>query len=253
MRIGLILAALLLSLAPARAERVVVSLSEHQIEIGSNYTGTQLALFGIIEQDDQSLVRTGPTDVVVTVRGPRENMTVRQKERVGPVWINRSQQKFVAVPTVLGVASSRRLEDIATSDVRRRLRIGLSAVVEAPEMAFEPNAQEDPFRTALIRLKVKEGLWREDTRGVLFVTEGFFRAAVPIAATAPTGNYDVEVMVLSGNAIVARRNASFEVVKAGFEERFTHLAQNRSFVYGLIIAALSLSFGWLASVIFRRD
>lgn len=253
MRAWLALAALLLAALPARAERVVVSLSENQIEIGSNYTGTQLALFGIIEQDEQHLVRTGPTDVVVTVRGPRENMTVRRKERVGPVWINRSQQKFVAVPTVLGVATSRPLPEMATDEVRRRLRLGLSAIVESPEMAFEQTIEEDPFRTALIRLKLKEGLWREEARGVTFVTEGFFRAAVPIAATAPTGNYDVEVLVLSGNALVARRNASFEVVKTGFEERVTTLSQNRSFLYGFGIAALSLTFGWIASVIFRRD
>lgn len=253
MRAAFALLAFLLAALPARAERVVVSLSENQIEIGSNYTGTQLALFGIIEQDDQQLVRNGPTDIVVTVRGPRENMTVRLKERVGPVWLNRRQQKFVAVPTVLGVATTRPLGEIATDDVRRRLRLGLSAIVEAPEMAFEQTSEEDPFRAALIRLKVKEGLWREEPRGVTFVTEGFFRATVPIAATAPTGNYDVEVLVLSGNALVARRNASFEVVKTGFEERVSTLSQSRSLVYGLSIAALSLSFGWLASVIFRRD
>jgi uncharacterized protein (TIGR02186 family) len=253
MKAALALGALLLAAAPARAERVVVSLSDNQVAIGSNYTGTQLALFGIIEQDDQALVRTGRTDVVVTVRGPRESMTVRQKERVGPVWINRRQQKFVSVPTVLDVSTTRPLSEIATDDVRRRLRLGLSAIVEAPEMAFEPQAEEDPFRAALIRLKLREGLWREDTRGVAFVTEGFFRASMPIPATAPIGNYDVEVMVLSGNALVARRNASFEVVKTGFEERVTTLSQNRALLYGLTIAALSLGFGWLATVIFRRD
>ena len=253
MRALLALFLLVCATLPTRADRVVVSLSENQIEIGSNYTGTQLALFGIIELDDKSLVLTGPTDVVVTVRGPRESMTVRRKERIGPVWINRSQQKFVAVPSVLEVAASRRLEEIASPDVRRRLRIGLSAIVEAPEMAFEQTEGEDPFRAALIRLKLKEGLWREEPRGVTFVTEGFFRSSVPIPATAPTGNYDVEVMVLSGNALVARRNASFEVVKTGFEERMTSLSQGRSLAYGLGIGALSLVFGWLASVIFRRD
>ena len=253
MRAFLACFALLFALAPAQAERVVVSLSENQIAIGSNYTGTQLALFGIIEQDDQAVVRTGAYDVVVTVRGPRDNMTVRQKERVGPVWINRSQQKFVAVPTLLGVATSRPLAEMTTPGVRRRLRLGLSAIVEAPEMAFEPETEDDPFRAALIRLKTREGLWREDDRGVVFVTEGFFRAAVPIPATAPTGNYDVEVLVLSGDALVARRNASFEVVKSGFEERVSHLAQDRSTLYGLMIAAFSVGFGWLATVIFRRD
>lgn len=253
MRLALALAALLLACSPARADKVVVSLSENEIAIGSNYTGTQLALFGIIERDDQSRTRKTPMEIVVTMRGPRENMTVRQKEHVGPVWINSSQQKFVAVPSVLTVATTRPLEEIATPEERSRLRLGLSAIVAAPEMAFEHAVEEDPFRAALIRLKLKEGLWREEVRGVVFVSDGFFRATVPIPATAPTGNYDVEVAVLAADKLVARRNASFEVVKAGFEDRVSHLAQDRPLLYGLMIAALSIGFGWLASVIFRRD
>lgn len=252
-RLAVPLLAVLSGVLPARAERVVVSLSENQIRIGSNYTGTRLALFGLVERDDRKPAPAATTAVVVIVRGPRENMTVRRKERMGPVWINRSQQKFVAVPTVLNVASSRPIDEIATPAVRRRLRLGLAEIVHAPEMTFEQTTEQDPFREALIRLKTKEGLWRQDMRGVIFVADGFFRATVPIPATAPTGNYDVEVVILSGEKLVARRNASFEVVKRGFEERISYLSQDRSFLYALLIGMLSLGSGWLASVIFRRD
>lgn len=253
MRAWLALFALLLALAPARAERIVVSLSENVVAIGSNYTGTRLALYGIVERDDRRLIGKTPLDVVVTVRGPRENMTVRQKERIGPVWINRSQQKFVAVPTVLTVATSRPIEEIATPQERRRLRLGLASVAWGPEMSFEPLTGEDRFRDALVRLKQKEGLWHEATRGVLIVTDGFFRASIPLPGTAPTGNYSVEVTVLSGKKLLGQRTASFEVVKTGFEERVSQLSQDRSIFYGLAIAMMSLGFGWLASVIFRRD
>jgi len=253
MRARLALAALLLATLPARAERLVVSLSESVIAIGSNYTGARLALYGIVERDDRRLAGKPPFDVVVTVRGPRENMTVRQKERVGPVWINRSQQKFVAVPTVLTVATTRPVDEIATAKERRRLRLGLSSVVWAPEMSFEPLTGEDPFRDALLRLKQKEGLWREIDRGVVLVTDGFFRASIPLPGTAPTGNYSVEVTVIAGARVLGQRTASFEVVKTGFEERVSQLSQDRSIFYGLAIAVMSLGCGWLASVIFRRD
>ena len=253
MRRWLVAILLLVAALPARAERLVLSLSENEIAIGSNYTGTRLALYGIIERDDRRLVGKTPLDVVVTVRGPRETVTVRQKERVGPVWLNRSQQKFASVPTVLSVAASRRVEEVGTPDLRRRLRLGLTAIVEAPEMTLEEGTADDPFRAALVRLKKKDGLWREEARGVVFVTDGFFRASVPIPATAPTGNYDVEVSVLTGGKLLARRSASFAVVKTGFEESVSHLSQDRSLLYGLSIAVMSLAFGWLASVIFRRD
>ncbi|TDR93364.1 TIGR02186 family protein [Enterovirga rhinocerotis] len=251
---ALLLAAMgLLPALPAKAERLMVSLSAHQIAIGSNYTGAQMALFGVVEDDGRDLLNLESYDVVVTVRGPREGMTVRQKERVGFVWINRSQQKFVAVPTVLAVASNRPTGEIATDAARRQMRLGLRAIVDAPEMSFESHDPDEPFRQALIRLKTKEGHWSEDPRGVVFVGPGFFRAPISVPGTAPTGNYEVEVVLLSGDRLAARRIASFEVVKTGFEERITALSQERSLPYGLGIGAMSLLFGWMASVIFRRD
>ncbi|WP_375461644.1 TIGR02186 family protein [uncultured Enterovirga sp.] len=251
--VALALLAAALGAGPAAAERLIVSLSANEVAIGSNYTGAQLVLFGVIERDGQTADRPGDYDVVVTLRGPRENLTVRRKEALGPVWINRSQQKFVAVPTVLGVFSSRRLEEIASEPVRARLRLGLEAIVQAPEFTYDRGRQDDPFRAGLIRLKMRDGLWAQTGRGVVFVTRDFFRATLPIPGTASIGNYDVEVLVMAEGTLISRRNASFEVVKAGFEEQITAFAQERSLVYGLLIGTMSLAFGWFATVIFRRD
>lgn len=241
------------STAPVRAERLTVSLSTHRVQIESNYTGAQLVLFGVIERDGQSVGRPGGFDVVVTVRGPRETLTVRRKEPVGPVWINRSQRKFVAVPAVLGVFGSRPLEEVADPAIRRRLRLGIEGVVTAPDFAADLGPGGDAFRQALVRLKRREGLWSEEDRGVTFVTGDVFRAPLPLPGIAPPGNYDVEVVVLSQGVAVGRTESGFEVAKAGFEEQVATAARDRALPYGLGIAGLSLMFGWLASVIFRRD
>lgn len=238
--------------APVRAERLVLSLSSNQVAIGSNYTGTQLVLYGIIERDAQSVSRAGALEIVATVRGPREALTVRQKEMLGPVWLNRSQRKFVAVPAVLAVLSSSPLAEIASEPFRSRFRLGLNEIVDAPEFTVDRGA-DDPFRAALVRLKRRDGLWSENERGIVFVTPAFFRGRLSLPATAPTGNYDIEVVLLSENLVLSRRNVSFEVVKSGFEEQITAAAQEHALGYGLVAAAIALAFGWLASVIFRRD
>ena len=248
-----LLAAAALAPQPALAERVVLSLSTNRVSIDSNYTGGRIVVFGVIERDGQSVGRPGDFDVVVTVSGPREALTVRRKERLGPVWLNRDQQKFVAVPAVLGVYANRPLPEIAALPLRTRLRLGTDALVGAPEFALDRGGTDDPFRSALIRLKSRDGLWQEDGRGVTFVTPDFFRSAMSLPATAPTGDYDVEAVVLSNGVPVARQSASFEVVKAGFEDQVTMTAREHALPYGLSIAAMSLLFGWLASVIFRRD
>ncbi len=242
-----------LAAAPARAERLVLSLSNHQVQISSTYTGTELTAFGVIERDAQTASRAGGFDVVITVRGPREAATVRRKEEFGPIWLNRGQQKFVAAPAFIGVLSSRALTEIVDETARRRLRLGLVAIVSAPEFTLDRGAEDEPYRAALIRLKSRDGLYVEDERGVGFVTDGFFRATIPLPATAPTGNYDVEAALFAGGALLARSQSSFELVKTGFEDRVTSIARERPLLYGIGTALISLAFGWVASVIFRRD
>jgi hypothetical protein len=53
--------------------------------------------------------------------------------------------------------------------------------------------------------------------------------------------------------LLARAQTGFDLTKIGFEQRMGDLARNWPAAYGGVIAALALLFGWLASVVFRRD
>lgn len=244
---------LLASLAPARAETLITSLSNHRVLINSNYTGTEIAVFGAIERDAQTVARATGYDVVVTVRGPRQFLTVREKERLGPVWINQEQQKFPIAPAYLGVLTSRPVEEITTPQLRQRQKIGLRAIIDAPDFTNTRDGADKPFRDALFRLKEQEGLYIEDERGVTFLTPSIFRASIPLPATAPPGNYDVEVALLADTVILARTITHFELVKTGFEQQVGDVARDWSLFYGLATALVAIFFGWSANLIFRRD
>ncbi len=243
----------LLSIGPAQAESLVVSLSFNRLAVTSTYTGTSVAVFGAVERDGQAAARSGGYDVVVTIRGPRQSLTVREKEALGPVWINRAQQKFAEVPSFLAVLSSRALPDLADAATRRRLRLGLSAIVAAPDLTLAAPAPDDPFRDALLRLRRRERLFTETASGVRFLSPTVFRATAPLPATAPVGAYDVEVVLLAGGVPLARHEGRFDLVKSGIEQGIATFARDWSLAYGLAVGALALISGWLASVIFRRD
>lgn len=236
-----------------RAESLVVSLSFSRLAVTSTYAGTSVAVFGAIERDGQAGARSGGYDVAVTIRGPRQALTVREKEALGPVWVNRGQQKFAAVPSFLAVLSSRPLADIADAATRRRLRLGLGAIVAAPDLTLAAPTPDDPFREALLRLRRRERLFTEAEAGVRFLSPTVFRATAPLSATAPVGPYDVEVVLLAGGVPLARHEARFDLVKSGVEQGIATLARDWSLAYGLAAGALALISGWLASVIFRRD
>jgi uncharacterized protein (TIGR02186 family) len=249
-----ILLLVLASMTPALAETLITSLSNHRVLINSNYTGTSIAVFGAIERDAQTIARATGYDVAITVRGPRQYLVVREKQRLGPVWLNQEQQKFSQAPAYLSVLTSRPVEEITSIQLRQRQKIGLRAIIDAPDFTSVREAGADrDFRAALHRLKAQDGLYLEDDRGVTFLTPGIFRASIPLPATAPPGDYDVEVVLFADTVILARTITHFELVKTGFEEQVGAVARDWSLLYGLAMALIAIASGWLASVIFRRD
>jgi len=250
----LVLAPLLLAGAvPALAENLITSLSNHRVLINSNYTGTSIAVFGAIERDAQTVARATGYDAVVTIRGPQQFLVVREKERLGPFWLNQGQQKFPTAPAYLAVLTSRPVAEITSEQLRQRQKIGLAAIVHAPDFTNDRGGADEPFREALLRLKSRDGLYRENERGVTFLTPSIFNASIPLPAIAPPGTYDVEVMLLADTVILARTLTHFELVKTGFEQQVGDVARDWSLLYGLAAALLALFFGWTANTVFRRD
>ena len=253
MRRALLIAVLLASAPGAGAETLIASLSTSRVLISSNYTGSSIAVFGAIERDAQTIARASDYEAVVTVRGPRETLVVREKQRVGPIWINRAEQRFPDVPAFLAVLSSGPIATITTEPLRRRLRVGLDAIAEGASASVSGMSEPNRFRDALLRLEQREGLYFQDEKGVNFLTRTIFRAAVPVPATAPPGNYEVEIALFADTVPLARVFTNFELVKIGFEQQVAVLARDWSLAYGAGTAGMALLFGWLASVVFRRD
>ncbi|MEN3930144.1 TIGR02186 family protein [Microvirga sp. W0021] len=239
---------------PAQAEKIIAALSNTRVEISSEYTGSSITVFGTIERDAQTVPRVGPYNLVVTVRGPRQTMTVRERQRLGFIWLNRDQQKFQLMPAFLSVLSSHPLEEITSDALRLKFRIGMDAIATAQDInQFQNPNQENLFRTALLRLKKQENLYHQSTQGVTFLSPSLFSAPVILPATAPTGIYDVEVALFVDNTLLDRHYSNFELIKTGFQQEVGDMSKDYPLYYGLATALAALFFGWLANILFRRD
>jgi uncharacterized protein (TIGR02186 family) len=252
------IAALLLTACaalPARAERLVVSLSNHRVAVTSNFTGEDLVLFGTIEPDRPRGALRNAYDLVVTVTGPPHTLRTRRKERVLGIWVNVDSRQFVRVPSYLGILSNRPVPAIANPEIARRLQLGLSNFILTQRVGadFADTVRDDPFRVAFVKLETQYGLYRESPDAVTFLTPTVFRVAIPILANAPTGSYSVDVQLFAEGASVARTNSALEVVKAGFEQYVADAARDHGLLYGLFASLMALVIGWMGSVVFRRD
>jgi len=249
------LGALAASSAPAAAERLVASLSNHRVMVTSNFTGEELVLFGGIEQDSASRPRRGGYDIVVTVTGPRQTTVTFRKARVLGIWVNADSRVFENAPAYLAVLSNRPLDAITNTETLRRLQLGLDNI-PLPQRAsvnIADAASDDPFRLAFIKLKSDHGLYREASNGVTFLTPTLFRASIPLPAEVPVGTYEVDVRLFADGAQIARTPSPFEVYKSGFEQLVTAAARDHGTLYGLVTAMMAIATGWFASVVFRRD
>jgi uncharacterized protein (TIGR02186 family) len=122
-----------------------------------------------------------------------------------------------------------------------------------PEGARDPKFADLPFRDALLRLKINEGLYVSKDDGVVFLSDDLFRATIPLPANVPLGIYRVETRLLIDGKVATGQRASLEVVKAGFENNVALWAQRYSALYGAATIAIALLLGWMATIIFRRD
>lgn len=257
MRRLLLRAAALLALLPAgiaagRAETLIAAMSSHQIQITSNYTGSQLTVFGLVERDGRSVSRGDPYDIVVTVRGPRRMLLVRQKERFGPIWVNGSQRRFPENPVFLLVATSRPISEMMSGETARRDRIGL-VNAERTEQVWFNDSTTTLFRESLVRIMQAKGLYAYEERGVTFLSSALFSAPIDVPAIAPVGSYTVDVVLYAGGVPLARQQTNFEVIKTGAEQRLASGAYEWPWLYGLATILLALFLGWGSSIVFRRD
>jgi uncharacterized protein (TIGR02186 family) len=242
-----LLFALLFFATPATAaeENLVSGVSQDVIQITSNYTGSDIVVFGDVEQQQGAQGR----DIVVVVRGPDTTITVRRRDRVAGIWINHDAASLSGMPSFYYLASTRPLGQIAPAATLSRYGIGVSGL--EPD-TVHAHHEVEPFRQAALRLMATEGLYRETPGGVEFLSDTLFRAHVPVPAGVSVGQYDVEVYLLRGGDVVSAQSTPLFVDQTGLERRLFNWAHNQPFGYGLAAVFMALVMGWISSVLFRR-
>ncbi len=225
----------------ARAEGLVADLTSHLIAITTGFTGASVVLFGATD---------GPGDVIVAVRGPEREMTIRRKSRVAGIWVNTQQVTFANLPSFYAVAASRPIADILSPAAAAFYRLGIANLKLAASTPA-PSVVVDAFRTALERTQQEAGLFMERSGKVDFLGERLFRTTITFPANVPTGTYLVEVFLVRDKDIVSGQTTPLVVSKVGVDAAVFEFSTRQPGFYGAIAVLTAVVAGWVASLPFR--
>lgn len=256
-RLGVILAGLfcaLLAVGQAYAateERVVASLSQKSVGITTDFTGSQIFVFGAIDRDRLADQRDQEMHIIVAVTGPNERVVLRKKSRQFGIWVNDESVEIDAAPSFYAVATSAPLEAILTetADLRHKITID-----KAIRLVGEAEKVEDPaeFSDAIIRIRRDSGIYYEDIGGVEIISGTLFQASVDLPANLVEGDYLAKVFLMREGQVVDDFSTKIVVRKVGLERWIYNLAHEQSLLYGILSIFVALVAGWGASEIFRQ-
>ena len=231
--------------AARAAEPLVADLSRHLVAITTGFAGTDVLLFGAVEDASRG------GDVVVVVRGPNHGEIVRRKARNAGIWINSGLAEVRDAPSFYRVAASKPLAEIAPQAVLERHQIGL----EALDLDIHPrdeSADSPQYRDALIRLKQRQGLYGDGVQDIGFLGNRLFRTEMHFPANVPVGTYLVEVYLMVDGEVASAQTTPLVVSKIGLGADVFDFAHQQAAAYGIIAILLAAGAGWAAAAIFRK-
>lgn len=245
---ALIIALLLPLSALAQEEHVVGALSQNTVSINANFNGSEIWVFGAVRRNSPVAPGKGPLDVVIMIKGPDERVTVRRKEHVLGIWINRDSVEVDVVPSFYTIATTAPLNEIMNETARRRYRIGFDHAVRliGARSVSDPQA----FTQAAVRIRQAEGLYSQQDGTIQLDQETLFRTQISLPANLVEGTYEARMFLLRDGDVVNAAWSTIEVRKDGLERLIYVTAHERPLLYGVISILVALFAGWFASAIF---
>jgi uncharacterized protein (TIGR02186 family) len=236
-------------------EAIQADVSMRSVPVTSSYNGTEVVIFGAIDNSRQPSAESGIYDVVIVVEGTPTKLAVRRKANVAGIWLNSQAITYESVPSYYAIISTRPLDELGDPIILRENDIGFDYVRMNPIRGWETGLTTSDltdFRTSVIRVKQKDGLYVEKRGGVIFIGRSLFRATIDLPANVPVGALEARVYLMQNGQILSKFTTRMKLEREGLEQVLHSFAFDHPFFFGLFTVATAIGAGLLASTIFAR-
>ncbi len=231
------------------AEEVVLGLSQDKVAITTSFDGSEILIFGAVKRETP-ILEDSPLEVVITITGPSEPVTVRRKSRMFGIWVNTDAVEVDRAPSFYAVATTAPLSDVLseTEDLRHKVSIDRAIrSVGAPDNI----ANSALFTDAVIRIRREADLYQTLESGVALDQQTLFRTAIDMPSNLTEGDYVTRIFLTRDGQVVSSYETTIAVQKVGLERWLFVLSRQQPFWYGLLSLAIAIAAGWGASTAFR--
>jgi uncharacterized protein (TIGR02186 family) len=242
--------------AAGARESVQADVSARTVSVTSSFSGTEIVVFGAVDNSQQPNAESGYYEVVIVVEGVPGRLVARRKNNVAGLWLNTSSATFDAVPSYYAVASTHPIEEIAPEEFWDTHGIGFKHLRLTPAFGqSQALSSEDlkEFRQAVIRLKQKDGLYVQDQFGVAFIGRSLFRSTIELPANVTVGPFTTRVLLFHEDKLLSQYSVRLTLEREGLERHLHAFAFGYPTLYGLMTVAIAVAAGLLASTVFRKS
>jgi uncharacterized protein (TIGR02186 family) len=236
-------------------ETVQADVSARRVAVTSSFSGTEIVVFGAVDNSRQTSPEAGLYDIIIVVSGAPSRVVARRKGNVAGMWMNVQSLVFDAVPSFYGIVSTRPLDEVTSEDVLKANDIGfdnMRMTLTRGSFTGPPTKQIKEFRDAVIRLKRRERLYQQEEYGVAFIGRSLFRASIELPGNVTVGPFDTRVYLFRDGELLSQFTARLNLEREGVEEVLHGFALRYPLFYGIATVLLAAGAGLAASTIFGR-
>jgi len=241
---------------PGARESVQADVSARNVAVTSSFNGTEIVIFGAVDNSQQPSAESGYYDVLIVVEGVPTRTVARRKNNVAGLWLNTAAATFDLVPSYYAIASTRPIDEITTEEFRATHGIGFQQLRFAPAFGEAQGLSTEDlaeFRRAIIRLKRKQGLYVQDPFSVAFIGRSLFRATIELPANVTVGPFETRVYLFREEKLLSQYAVRLNLEREGVERHLHAFAFGYPTLYGLMTVMIAVAAGLTASTVFRKS
>ncbi len=216
-----------------------LKLEPNVVVIGASYNGTTLTVKGKIPKQAEAIVK---------IVGQRKDTEFKKKGRaLGILWMNIGDVMFHNVPNLYLVYTG-------VMSYNKDIPVGFKAIKH--EIKITPESEDKDFLfNEFIKLKKKEGLYAIHKEAVKYgpPEDGMksFSCNVALPAKLIPGTYEVEVLAVDRDQIVAHVKEPLKVKEEGLPNLVASLAFSHGALYGVLATVIAIIAGLIMGLLFK--